>query len=678
MPELRPLPIGTLVRRLVREHEREKKIFDLPAAKFWRGDTDVSLGVYSHGKPAGTPFGPAAGPHTQMAQNIVLGWLVGARIIELKTIQINDRLTIPRPCIDATNVGYNVEFSQELRLEQSLEEYVKAWMLVRIIEELELLGVPKRTASTRSSSAPHFYDCIFDLSCGYSLEGISSERVSWFIRSIMNATEEIERLRAQIPDEFAFLREIDFDPHIVSTATLSTFHGCPPGEIEGIVEHLLRVHGLHVVIKMNPTMLGRARVEELLHDVLGYYEIQVNPAAFDSGLQFDEAIGLVRRLRKLGHSLGLHVGVKFSNTLEVLNHRDFFPSSEKVMYLSGAPLYPIALELALKFIEAYRTTAEEAWDMELPVSFSAGVDKHNFADCVMAGMVPVTVCTDMLKPGGYGRAIEYLSGLAQRMKEAGATNVDEFIYKCAGSEALSKSEASYLNMRQAWQRALEDDHYTKAKNSLVPKRINSKLWLFDCITCDKCIPVCPNNANFTYPVVNSEARHYWVYRVDAGQLLPVDEQEFKLKKSRQIANFGQFCNECGNCDTFCPEYGGPYIEKPTFFSTYEAWQEEQKYDGFVVEHTASHDRILGRIEGEEYALTVPAASDDSDAAEEIFETPLGRFAIQPQTLEPRIIELHESSGTLDVGRYLMLRTLLLGVLRGGTVNYVNSAFADLL
>ena len=73
-----------------------------------------------HGRPAANPVGPAAGPQDQMAQNMVLAWLAGSRILELKTVQINDRLAIPRPCIDATTVGYNVEWSQELRLAESL------------------------------------------------------------------------------------------------------------------------------------------------------------------------------------------------------------------------------------------------------------------------------------------------------------------------------------------------------------------------------------------------------------------------------------------------------------------------------------------------------------------------------------------------------------------------------
>ncbi|MCX7624834.1 MAG: hypothetical protein N2Z21_01260 [Candidatus Sumerlaeaceae bacterium] len=677
MPELKPLPIATLLRRLIREHEKQQKIFDLPATKFWRGCEDLSLGVTAHGKTAGTPFGPAAGPHTQMAQNIVLSWLAGARIIELKTVQINDRLTIPRPCIDAANVCYNVEFSQELRLEESLEEYVKAWMLIRIVEELGILGTTKRAKSSAPTVSPHFYDCIFDLSCGYSLEGIASPRMHWFIRAMKNAEQEIERLRQQIPNEFKSLRDLDFDPNIVSTATLSTFHGCPPDEIEGIVEHLLREHGLHVVIKMNPTMLGRARVEELLNDVLGYSDIQVNPAAFESGLQFDEALGLVRRLRKLGRSLGLVVGVKFSNTLEVINHRSFLPKTEKVMYLSGPPLYPIALELANRFAEAYRASAEEAWDKELPISFSAGVDRHNFAACVAAGMVPVTVCTDMLKPGGYSRAHDYLQSLASDMRECGVLTVDEYIVRKAQGSGCSARDAMWANLRRAWEDALQDTRYTKAKNSLVPKRINSQLWLFDCITCDKCIPVCPNDANFVYRVQVQNPRPCTVYEICGNALIPVRNENFELKKERQIANFGPFCNECGNCDTFCPEYGGPYVEKPTFFATVEDWENSRRYDGFVITHGETEDSIVGRIKGVEYSLTI-ATGGLAKTGWHIFETPEGKFAIASETLEPRVMELRRPHGILDIGIYLTLLALLRGVLYGKEVNYVNAAYADLI
>src|ERR1035437_8016161 len=126
MAELVPIPLPLLLRRAFLEYSREGKIFDLLGDKFFRGIPGLDLSVAFHGHRAATPLGPAAGPHGQLAQNIALSWLGGARIIELKTVQILDDLKIPRPCIDAANVGYNVEWSQELKLEQSAREYVKA------------------------------------------------------------------------------------------------------------------------------------------------------------------------------------------------------------------------------------------------------------------------------------------------------------------------------------------------------------------------------------------------------------------------------------------------------------------------------------------------------------------------------------------------------------------------
>src|SRR5579871_107362 len=140
MAELVPIALPLLLRRAFLEYRREGKIFDLPQARFFRGLPGLDLSVDFHGHRAATPLGPAAGPHGQLAQNIALSWLGGARILELKTIQILDTLTIPRPCIDAANVGYNVEWSQELTLEQSLREYVSASMFLEVLKASKLIG----------------------------------------------------------------------------------------------------------------------------------------------------------------------------------------------------------------------------------------------------------------------------------------------------------------------------------------------------------------------------------------------------------------------------------------------------------------------------------------------------------------------------------------------------------
>ena len=245
MAELSPYPFGALVRRVFRELDQKQSAFDLPARKFVLGDTNRDLAVSHLGQAAATPFGPAAGPQSQLAQNIVLAWLAGGRVIELKTVQINDRLTIPRPCIDMQTVGFNVEWSQELRLEQSLEEYVKGAMLIRMLE-----------ASGAVALAPGFGRTVYDMSVGYDLAGIRSEGVQTFIRGMMDATAMVDRLRREIPDEFRRFRDLDFETALSRTLTLSTFHGCPPDEIERIIDFLLRELRLSCVIKLNPMILG--------------------------------------------------------------------------------------------------------------------------------------------------------------------------------------------------------------------------------------------------------------------------------------------------------------------------------------------------------------------------------------------------------------------------------------
>ena len=103
-----------------REVEVSDSIFDLPVRKWYVPASKYDFSALHFTRRAATPVGPAAGPQTQLAQNIVLSWLAGGRIIELKTVQVNDQLDIPRPCIHVPNIGFNVEWSQELTVYESV------------------------------------------------------------------------------------------------------------------------------------------------------------------------------------------------------------------------------------------------------------------------------------------------------------------------------------------------------------------------------------------------------------------------------------------------------------------------------------------------------------------------------------------------------------------------------
>lgn len=734
MAILKPASLGLLLRRIGREFAQERRIFDLPEREFFRADPRLDTSVVFHGRRASTPAGPAAGPHDQLAQNIVLSWLGGGRIIELKTVQILDQLKIPRPCIDATNVGYNVEWSQELSLEESLREYVAASMMIEILRDSNVLGREDGGAAD---------DTIFDMSVGYDLAGIQSKRVREWIEAMMDARTIIDSMRSEIPDEFARYRDFPFAPRIADSITLSTFHGCPADEIERITEFLLRDVGVHMVVKLNPTLLGKLAVDEILHDRLGYVELDAPSDAFEHDLQFDQCLEIVERLDRTARSVGRRLGVKFSNTLVVRNHRSFFPASEERMYLSGQPLHVLTMTLVQKF--------RDAVGHGIPISFSAGIDQHNFADATACGFTPVTACTDLLRPGGYGRFHKYMENLQARMRRAGVSRLGDFVIAAEGrgQEAVRRAAervreaagdglapeaaaiarehldaaaaelaasdpsrspsaivdgvaarlaarlgahakspaaapllarvaglydeivaiAAALNTAPIVERVGRDPRYGAAKNRGAPRKIGSHLVLYDCVSCNKCVPVCPNDANFRYDVEPVE-REFAEIVVTAAGTAVIPRGVFRVERSEQWATFADFCNECGNCDIFCPEDGGPYIEKARVFSCEETYAAVAPQSGFLIDRDAARRRIRGRIAGREYWLEIDDAQNLARFRDAHIEVDA-----DPATGAPRSVRASADAPrhhSLSMREFFVLRTLLLGVLDPRRVNYVNA------
>ncbi len=743
MAELVPIPLPLLLRRAFLEYEREGKIFDLPKAKFFRGIPGLDTSVHFHGHSASTPLGPAAGPHDQLVQNIVLSWLGGSRIIELKTVQILDELKIPRPCIDIINVGYNVEWSQELRLEQSLREYVGAAMFIEILKASRLLGEDFPGA---------WGDTIFDMSVGYDLKGISSPRVREWMAWMMDATAIVDELRATLTGPWARYRDLPFPTRISDTLTLSTFHGCPAGEIEGIVSFLLTEMDLNVCVKLNPTLLGKAHVEHLLHDVLGYQELLVTQEAFDKDLQFSEAMEMIPCLDRLARSRGKRLAVKFSNTLVVKNHRTFF--TDEVMYMSGAPLHVLTLNLVQKF--------RERMGASIPISFSAGLDSNNMADCVAMNFIPVTTCTDLLRPGGYARLVRYLEKLGDKMRAGGAARLPDFVVRHAGqglaavdqvtqplknslreqfagadSEQMCRVEswleaevaaplrdfvgagggeplrdvcqqiaakfegrgghgdallpaaivdalrcaiatleqdlvdaAGVLNTPLLVKQATENPRYAWEHNKGVPRKIGSKLWLYDCINCDKCVPVCPNVANFVYETSAVEIDYTNLKFTPDEPPQRVPGGVFKVGKAHQLANYADACNDCGNCDVFCPEDGGPYIEKPRFFSSLETYRKYAGRNGFYIEFEGDQTTIYGTIAGASYELSLNPLIDRAwfrDANAEVEIEP-AHGVVVGWKLKP---EVSGSQYEINMLPYLQLKLLVESIRDTRRVNFVN-------
>jgi putative selenate reductase len=731
MSELIPIPLPLQLTRAFLEYEREGKIFDLPKTKFFRGLSGLDMSVNFHGQRAANPVGPAAGPHDQLVQNIVLSWLAGSRIIELKTVQILDELKIPRPCIDATNVGYNVEWSQELKLEQSLREYVGAMMFIEILKASRLLG---------DEFTGPFTDIIYDMSVGYSLEGIRSPRVRQWIESMKDARAIIDELRATLTGPWKQYRDLPFPARVSDTITLSTFHGCPAHEIEGIVTFLLTEMDVHVCVKLNPTLLGFEQVRHLLHDVLGYNDIQVAADAFEHDLQFSDALTMLPRLAEVARSRGKRLAVKFSNTLVVKNHRKMF--SDEVMYMSGPPLHVVTLNLVKKF--------REHMGAAFPTSFSAGLDQHNVCNAVAMNFVPVTTCTDLLRPGGYARLPKYLEALGAKMRELGVTHIPDFVVRYAGkgeqaieqvagdiavhwsnagdslnlplrfvstklkawlatpgqplrdvcseiangfaaqfapampprlANAVRKQlagleqalveAAGVLNTPAIVERTTADARYQWAKNKALPRKIGSKLWLYDCISCDKCVPVCPNDANFVYQSEAAEIAYHNYEFLSGCEARAVPGGMFKTTRAHQFANYADACNDCGNCDIFCPEDGGPQIEKPRFFGSLESYHKFAGRNGFFLDFDGATTTIHGTIAGKPYRLSCAAgearAHFDNGAAEVQVRTsdhtPV-TWSLKPGVAWPHMV---------DMLPYLQLKFLLDAVSNPSRAHYANVA-----
>lgn len=645
MAELVPMPVSRLLHRLGEELRLHGSIYDLEPRKWWRGTPGLDPSVSFLGRPAATAVGPAAGPQSQLIQNLVLAWLAGARIFELKTVQIMDQLVLPRPCIDAHNIGYNVEWSQELRLEQSLAEYIGAWLMLHVLREMDPVGRKAVVAED---------PFIFDMSVGYGLEGIRSDRVSRWIDGMRDAGAAIDALRTELRGPFARYRDVSVPDCVSSSITLSTFHGCPPDEIERIGEHILATLDMDLIVKLNPTLLGYDRVVDLLRGTLGYTEVFPVRSAFEEDLQWQDALPLLGRLRSLAEGRGRRFGIKLTNTLVVENRGTFF--KDERMYLSGQPLHVLAMSLLWRLRSEARVVGED-----LPISFSAGIDRRNFPDAMALGLTPVTTCTDLLRPGGYGRLSGYLGHLEERMAAVGAADVPSYVRRAYGHEGETVAHAAFLNTQDYVAKLAENTRYHAMANRAVPRKIGSHLVLFDCVNCDKCIPVCPNDANFAWTVAPEDREYKDLVVAGDGRVTEAAEaRRFTVEKAHQLACYADFCNECGNCDVFCPEDGGPYVQKPKFFGSRDTFMLGGARDGYVLEvEDGGARRLRGRMRGLEVSLFVPSATSAAVFSDGVVELPIG---LEDGALgAPTVVRRPAGEHRVELERVFALRAIYLGV-----------------
>lgn len=464
---MRPVPFKQLLHWITEEYQSQRTIFGIPESQFFIKENGKSIQIFD--ESCATPVGPAAGPHTQLTQNIVAAYLVGGRFFELKTVQKLDSLKFEKPCIDAWDEGYNTEWSTELSLEQAYDEYIKAWILLHFIESVFDMRVAAKCSF------------IFNMSVGYDLEGIKTPRMDLFINSLTDASGH-PLFKRYLEELSSFIRNTNFSevlhikgkvknlenissmisPHIVRSVTLSTMHGCPPKEIESICKYLMEEKRLHTFVKLNPTLLGYKRVRGIL-DNLGFNYIDLKESTFTHDLQWNDAIRMLRRLSKIATKCGRNFGVKLSNTLGTVNTLGVLPGDE--MYLSGRILFPLTITLASRLSREFEGT--------LPISYSGGASQLNIFRIFETGIKPITMATELLKPGGYLRMAEM------------ARKLESIVGEKRQSKVIDVEKLDRLA-----EEALRENYYRKDWRGTKKVFIDRELPLTDCYIAP-CVLSCP-------------------------------------------------------------------------------------------------------------------------------------------------------------------------------------------
>lgn len=451
---MRPMSIDHLMHWIMSEYEQKKSIFGIE--KIVKHENGQALPIYE--EKIESPFGPAAGPNSQLAQNIVAAYVAGSRFFELKTVQVMDgadlAACVNRPCIIAGDECYNCEWSTELYVPQAFAEYVKAWVACKLIAKEYNLGDPDAF--------------VFNMSVGYDLEGIKSPKVDKYINEMIEAKDtevfkECINWALEHVNEFKnvdeeYIRNIS--SNISNSITESTLHGCPPAEIERIATYLITEKHLNTFIKCNPTLLGYEYARKRL-DGLGFDYIVFDDHHFVEDLQWADAVPMLHRLYDLCQEKGLEFGVKITNTFPVDVTRNELPSNE--MYMAGRALFPLSIHVARLLTDEFQG--------KLRISYSGGATIENIKELFDAGIWPITMATNILKPGGYQR----MSQIADELMEC-------------GSERFSGVNVAALA-------AIDDGveakaMYRKPVKPLPERHVDKKLPLFDCFNAP-CRSGCP-------------------------------------------------------------------------------------------------------------------------------------------------------------------------------------------
>jgi len=465
-----PPSLEQLLKYILKDLNSKSEIFGISEKLFYKPWFYHVLYTKSGGKFLHNPLGLASGPHTQLAQNIVAGWLCGARFIELKTVNETNYTKQNNPSIDVPFEGYNCGSSHELPVREVFDQYLNAWILIHILHNRLYKSVRKDVE----------VGTVFNMSLGSSLIQVRSEEILWFIDKMMNCSEELENKIKTIKNIYPSVTSLKIPTNISNSVTLSVEQGSVPREIEYVVKYLMMDKKLHTTLKLNPTLLGVKSIRALLNKNRGY-DVHIPDSVFDDNLQYVDLIDLISKLQKTADEMKLELNFKVSNALNCLKESRALPKDEN-LFISGAALHPVAVNLAANL--------QTRFEGNLNLSFSGGVDYYNVANLIKCGFKTITVCTDLLKPGGYGRLAQYFDSIYKEFVKVGARNIFEYTIKT--SNEASVLEASLEHLKDYAIYTLSDKRYQRDLSKNYNIKTSKKLYPYDCIEAP-CVSQCSVN-----------------------------------------------------------------------------------------------------------------------------------------------------------------------------------------
>jgi putative selenate reductase len=155
--------------------------------------------------------------------------------------------------------------------------------------------------------------------------------------------------------------------------------------------------------------------------------------------------------------------------------------------------------------------------------------------------------------------------------------------------------------------------------------------------CSLCVGVCPNLALQTWQTEAFEVRLPDL-RLGPDGIEKYPAKSWSVEQAYQVAVLTDFCNECGNCTTFCPASGEPYRDKPRLFLDRTEFSAQQE-NAFMLLRNADSWAMEARCNNQTHRIELNTQLD--------YSGPLFRARLDPQTFAVVNIEVSAAARAGD-------------------------------